>query len=285
MSEALKKRVLKEYYEKKEAEKNKDKMENEIKEIVDKILENKDNEIDNKSNSTEHETDLSDEEAKFNNNKNKNIKDVDNNFAPYFYIDYDETGIEEAKKSNYYTLKVDRDGLTTTMFDRICNNEFCNLNNTNVIINLWRVLTKSNLSVFSYDCTTTDDKKFKKKVETTYKWGSKSYLKEHMKEPERDEYSLFRDDVVDFLKNLKSQNARIFIVSNSHYSFVKRILQHYKLDKYVDNVFTPSVCGLPNGRLTNLDTFKDGRKMNKGRMFVCIERYVGRQMYKSNIKN
>ena len=133
MSEALKKRVLKEYYEKKEAEKNKDKMENEIKEIVDKILENKDNELDNKSNSTEHETDLSDEEAKFNNNKN--IKNVDNNFAPYFYIDYDEMGIEEAKKSNYYTLKVDRDGLTTTMFDRICNNEFCNLNNTNVIIN------------------------------------------------------------------------------------------------------------------------------------------------------
>ena len=120
-------------------------------------------------------------------------------------------------------------------------------------------------------------KKFKNRLETTIKWGSKYHIKDKLGKTDRDNYNLFRDGVGNFLKSLYHNNVKIFIVSNSHYSFVKNVFEYYKLDKYIEEYFTPSKCGLPQGKLiSQIDSFKDGRKINKERMFACIERYVGR---------
>ena len=63
------------------------------------------------------------------------------------------------KISNYFSNIIEKDGLTETIIDDILNEKYCKLNKTNVIINLWRVLTKSSLSSFSYDCEKVDLKK------------------------------------------------------------------------------------------------------------------------------
>ena len=146
-----------------------------------------------------------------------------------------------------------------------------------LIINCWKVLTRSNLNVFSFDCNDVDHKKFERKMEEKIKWGSKPYVKERLTRDEQRAFTPFREGIPEMLKSLFHYGVKIFIVSNSDYTFVTRLFQYYKLDKYIEAIFTPSVCGLPSGRLTyHPDSYSDRRKISKDRVFVCIERYVGR---------
>lgn len=272
MSESLKQKVIREYKDKKKKEEEEEKRKEEeknIEEIVDKIIKKKEKGS-TESDTVSDESELTDEEERF------NKKEITTETPPYLYIDYDLTSLNAAINSDYNIVKVEKDGLTESIINDILSEKYCKLNKTNVIINLWRVLTKSSLSSFSHDCEKVDLKKFKNKIETTYKWGSKGHLKENMNDADKDEYSLFRDGIDDFFKKLKKEKVNIFIVSNSHNLFIKRILEHYKLDKYIEKIFTPSNCGLPDGIIAKNDSLKDGRKMNRERAFACIERYIGR---------
>lgn len=204
--------------------------------------------------------------------------------TPYFYIDYEADAIQHANKTGYKTLEVDKDGLTKKNINDIITGKLFKFTDTHIIINLWRVLTKSNLTIQSYNCTDVDSKKFKSNLEKNIKWGSKTELKKKMTREEREEYSLFRDGVSDMLKKLYEKNVKIFIISNSHYSFVVNILKHYKLYKYIEKIFTPSKCGLPHCKISSVvESFKDGHRINKNRMFVCIERYIGRLKQQSRL--
>lgn len=278
MNTELKKRIIENYKKKREEAKEALNIEEEIEDIVDKIIEKKTSKrkIVHSDSTLEDDDDLSDENIKF------KISDTDydeneKKILPYLYVDYDPDSINIAKNAEYTTIKVEKTGLTNSHIKNILNNKILNLNNCNVIFNLWRVLTKSNLNTFSYDCRNVDPKKIKSKIETTFKWGSKAHLKEKLDEEEQKEYSLFREGVPNMLKQLHNKNVKIFIVCNSHFSFVEAIIKHYKLDNYIEAIFTPSKCGMPNGRLvTNNDSYNDGRKINKARVFACIERYIGR---------
>ena len=115
------------------------------------------------------------------------------------------------------------------------------------------------------------------KIEETLKWGNKISLKENLTKKEQKAYSLFRDGVEDFIKALYNDGIKIFIICKSDYSFVKKIFNYYKLSRCIEGFFTPSRCGLPRGRINSkFDYFNDCKKINKERIFVCIERYVGR---------
>ena len=284
MSDALKKRVLEEYRKKKEEEKLKDSnVKEDIEEIVDSIIKGKDekekNDDEKESDSTNDKD--SDENSDFENEiLKKNIivktKEIEKGLVPYFYIDYNSSNIKQAKNFGYQTLKVDRDGLTKKLIHSICDGKHFDLRRTNIIINFWRVITKSNLNSYSQECTPVKMKKFKNKLETTYKWGSKITLKDKLSRDEQKDYSLIRDDIYKLFKFLHNSNIKIFIICNSHYSFVKAILEHYKLDKFIEEVFTPSRCSLPLGSMLTHDVFKDGKKLDRGNMFACIERYIGR---------
>ena len=197
---------------------------------------------------------------------------------PYFYIDYDEGNIQLAKNSEYETLLVKRnEGLTPELIKKILSNKLFKFEKNYIIINCWKVLTKSNLNVFSFDCTDVDPKKFERKMEDKIKWGSKPYIKERLTRDEQRAFTPFREGIQEMLKSLFHYGVKIFIVSNSDYTFVTRLFQYYKLDKYIEAIFTPSICGLPSGRLTHHpDSYSDRRKISKDRVFVCIERYVGR---------
>ena len=276
----IKERVLQRFYEEEQKKNNtiipkkneeKESLEKQIDSIVDNILSKNPDDSD----SVQEEHSDSDENLKL------NVKELtdenESNVVPYYYIDYNTDSINLAKNMEYNVLRVDRDGLTKTLMDKIVSGKIVNIDNYNIIINCWRVLTKSNIGTYSFDTEKYDHKKFKVKLETTIKWGSKYHIKDKLSKGERDNYSLFRDGVPDFLKSLHHKGVKIFIVSNSHYSFVKNIFEYYKLDKYVEEFFTPSKCGLPQGKLVSqIDSFKDGRKLNKERVFACIERYIGR---------
>tara|TARA_Y100000389_G_C17458656_1_gene519994 strand:- start:73 stop:948 length:876 start_codon:yes stop_codon:yes gene_type:complete len=280
----IKERVLKRFYEKQEQEKlekieklnknNQDKqtLEKQIDNIVDNILSKKNN---NDSDSVQEELTDSDDNLKL---SVKELQDEnEKSIVPYFYIDYNVDSIDLAKNMDYKTLKIARDGLTKNVMDKISSGKMFDLENYHLIINCWRVLTNSNIGTYSFDTEKYDPKKFKVKLENTIKWGSKYHIKEKLGKQERDDYNLFRDGVGNFLKSLYHNKVKIFIVSNSHYSFVKNVFQYYKLDKYIEEYFTPSKCGLPQGKIiSQVDSFKDGRKINKERMFACIERYIGR---------
>lgn len=266
----IKERVLQRFLERNKEKNDKENLEKQLDTIVDDILLKK-----NISESSHDDSVESDENLKLTvkESTNKNFY-----YYPYYYIDYNVDSIECAKKYNYNTLKVDRDGLSKNDMDKISSGELINLNKYHVIINCWRVLTKSNIGTYSFDTEKYEPKKFKVKLETTIKWGSKFHIKEKLTKTEQENYSLFRDGVPEFLKSLHDSNVKIFIVSNSHYSFIKSIFEYYKLDKYIEEYFTPSKCGIPQGKyLSQCDSFKDGRKINKERMFACIERYIGRQ--------
>lgn len=222
---------------------------------------------------TEHESDdsLLDEDF-IDENELENLK------SPFFYIDYDEGNVQIAKNFEYNTLLVSRKvGLTEEHIKSMISKKLFDPNKTHLIINCWKVLTKSNLNIFSYDCTDTSDKKFQKKIEDKIKWGSKPYLKGNLTIDEKRDFTPFKDGIDKLLKSMYHYGVKIFIVSNSDYSFVKRLFEYYNLDKYIESFFTPSVCGLPSGKLTHIiDSYKDRRKIHKARVFVCIERYIGR---------
>ena len=202
-----------------------------------------------------------------------------NNSPPFVYIDFKEEYINLAKTNNYKTILINKEeGLTDKQMKRILNGERFDFSKKKyVIINLWKVLTKSNLNSFSYNSTHTSKEKFINKIEDKIKWGTKKYLKENLTPDERSDFSLFRDGVVEFLKSLFHKNIKIFITCNADYSFVKGILEHYKINRYIEAIFTPSQCLLPRGRIGKKpEQYKDRRRINKERVFVCIERYVGR---------
>lgn len=205
--------------------------------------------------------------------------DYCDNSPPFVYIDFKEENINLAKTNNYKTILINKEeGLTDKQMKRILNGERFDFSKKKyVIINLWKVLTKSNLNSFSYNSTHTRKEKFINKIEDKIKWGTKKYLKENLTPDERSDFSLFRDGVVEFLKSLFHKNIKIFITCNADYSFVKGILEHYKINKYIEAIFTPSQCLLPRGRIGKKpEQYKDRRRINKERVFVCIERYVGR---------
>ena len=196
---------------------------------------------------------------------------------PYLYIDYNDIHINIAKKYGYKTILIKKkEGLKSEMMDDIINGKICNLDQYHVIINCWKVLTKSNLNLLSFDCSDYDTRKFSANLEEKYKWGSKPYLKERLTKDERHKFSLFRPDIADFLKSLHHKGVKIFIVCNSHYHFVKSIFDHYKLTHHIEAIITPSKCGMPHGKSDYYDSYKDGRQINKERIFACIERHIGR---------
>jgi phosphoserine phosphatase len=293
-SSELKKRVIEEYRKKKEEEKlkeqgidpnNKD-VKEDIEQIVDNIIDKKkikevnSDSTDVDENEDDDEIDLLKKNVKLKITENEldaYYNDYEKSTVPYFYIDYNDDTIQQAKNIGYQTLKVEKGGLTKKLITAIATGELFDLKKTHLIINFWRVITKSNLNTYTQECSSSNLKKFKNKFETTYKWGSKIYLKDKLDSDEQKEYSLIRDGVLKLFKFLYSLDVKIFIVCNSHYSFVKTILEHYKLDKYIEALYTPSKCGLPSGKIVSSnDVFKDGRKINRDRVFACIERYVGR---------
>jgi hypothetical protein len=48
------------------------------------------------------------------------------------------------------------------------------------------------------------------------------------------------------------------------------------LTRYIEVIITPSRCGIPHGKSDHSDSYKDGRQINKERVFVCAERHIGR---------
>ena len=149
--------------------------------------------------------------------------------------------------------------------------------NHHIIINLWKVLTKSNLNNISYECSDIDYKKFINLFEKKYKWGTKGIkLKEGLTKEEKEDYSLIYDEVYDFFKILYEKKKKIFIISNAHNSFIENILKHYRINKFVEKIVTPSVCGMPHGYNEGEENFPDTRKINLERIFIYIERYIGR---------
>ena len=273
MSEALKKKVFELYNEKHNKNKD-DNIEKNVQEIVDSMIKNK-KDIEVYSDSTDD--DLSYSEDENSNNINVKIEETAEYNAPYCYIDYNIDSINLAKKNKYKTIHIKKGGLTPSLINKIVDENYFAFKKTHVIINLWHVLTKSNLGNFSINCSTYDDRKFITKFENTIKWGSKQFLKEKLNKKDQRSYSLFLDGTVELLRLLSNNKVKIFIVCNADYSFVKRIFQHYQLDKYIEEYFTPSRCVLPHGRITSqMENYKDNKKMNKERMFVCIERYMGR---------
>lgn len=295
MAETVKQRTIRLYNEKKQKEKEKAELIKKIEDGIDlddvsETESNKEEEIQKKipkktnskneysspetddDSGTEYETDdslLAD---------NEEADELLIQKPPYFYIDYDEGNIQLAKNTEYETLLVNRkDGLTEKHIKNILSNKLFDLKKTHLIINCWKVLTKSNLNVFSFDCTEFDSKSFEKKMENKIKWGSKQFMKERLTIDEKRDYTPFRDGVMEMLKSLYHHGVKIFIVSNSDFSFLFHLFKYYKLDKYIEAFFTPSQCGLPSGRLTHHpDTYSDRRKISKERVFICIERYVGR---------
>jgi hypothetical protein len=209
------------------------------------------------------------------------IDELINRKVPFFYIDYHEENIKKAKETEYGTLHINKNnGLTKKNIDQITNGELFDLKNTKLILTCWKVLTMSNLNTFSYELSKSSTEKFEAKLENIIKWGSKPYFKERLTKTEQREFTPFREGVMEMLKSLYHRGVKIFIISNSNHSFVESIFKYYKLDKYIESIFTPSKCGLPTGRSihSTSDFFKDRRKINVERVFVCVERYVGRYL-------
>jgi len=259
---------------------SKEDIEKDIEDIVHKILKNEKNETEVYSESTDDQTDSDEINLRI---KEKNQDSEERKYkTPFCYIDYNIDTINIAKKNDYNTILIEKNKLTTEIIKDIKNEKYFKFKNTHVIFNLWRTLTKSNLGTFSKDCTKYDSKKLSSKIETTIKWGSKQYLKESLNTQQRKDYSIFYDGVPELLRLLHHKGVKIFIVANCDNSFAKKLFSHFKVDKYIEEYFTPSKCGLPHGKLVSqTDSYKDNKKINKERVFVCIERYVGRMPVKS----
>ena len=301
MAENLKQKTMRLYREKKEKDKQRLELIKKIEAGLEIENEDKNNDLSNENNDLSHENvkinvkkksqnkyespDTNDDSGTEYESDDSLLADAEDdedelliNKPPYFYIDYDEGNIQLAKNTDYSTLLVKRnDGLNPQLIKDILSNKLFNLKKTHLIINCWKVLTKSNLNVFSYDCTEFNAKKFEQKMEDKIKWGSKPFMKERLTRDQQRQFTPFRDGIIEMLKSLYHHGVKIFIVSNSDYSFVYRLFQYYKIDHYIEEFFTPSQCGLPSGRLTyHPDSYNDRRKISKERVFVCIERYIGR---------
>lgn len=261
MSE-LKKKIVQRYKERKSIQEQSKKEENEKLSLT--VLENEETVTPEHS---ESDKESDDEES------------TDLPTLPYLYIDYNDVHINIAKKYGYKTILVKKkEGLTSELMSDIIEGKICKLEHYHIIINCWKVLTKSNLNSFSFDSLDYDAKRFSSNLEEKYKWGNKLYLKERLTKDEKKLFSLFRPGVVDFMKSLYKKGVKIFVTCNSHYNFVRSILIHYNLFRYIEDIVTPSRCGIPHGKTNYSDSYKDGRQINKERVFVCIERHVGRLM-------
>lgn len=278
--EILRERKEKEEEEKREKEgikekSSKDDIEKDIEDIVNKVLNSKKNEIEVFSESTDDETDSDEINLRI-----KEVKEKENIIkykTPFCYIDYNLDNINTAKKNDYNTILIDKDKFTKELIEDIKNEKYFSFKNTYVVFNLWKTLTKSNLGTFSKDFSKYDSKKLSSKIESTIKWGSRQYLKETLNHQQQKNYSIFHDGIPELLRYLYHEGVKVFIVANCDYSFAKKLFSHFKVDKYIEEYFTPSRCGLPHGKLSSqLDSYKDNKKINKERVFVCIERYVGR---------
>ena len=201
---------------------------------------------------------------------------------PFLYIDYSDDYIELAQGFGYKTIKIEKkNGISSTAQKELLERTDLVAKTPNVkyniIINCWKVLTLSNLNSLSFDSSNYTKKKFSKKMNETIKWGNKQYLKNRLTEDQKKYYSVFHDGIPEFIEKLYNKGYNIFIISNSNYSFVKDIFKFYKLDKFITAIFTPSVCGIHSGSMNgNIDGYNDKRKINKERVFTCIEKYVGR---------
>jgi len=285
MSSELKNRVLDIYNKIKAAEEGKNVMEEAVEKIVKKNTNMKNEKYKSEKQlpkKKKYDSESTADELTDSDRENEGDNEEDDEFElagpPYLYIDYDENNIHLAQNAGYKTLFINKHkGLTKNLIDNIVNNKYCNMRTTYLVINCWKVLTRSNLNSFSFDCEDYNMKKFENKMEESIKWGSKPYLKERLTKDERKEYTPFREGVFEFLKSLYHHGVKIFIVSNSDHSFVKTLFDYYKITRYIEAIFTPSKCGLPHGKFTtHEDSYKDRRKINKERVFVCIERYIGR---------
>lgn len=217
-------------------------------------------------------------EKKIKKEEEKKIKNIQK--LPYLYIDYSDDSLKEAEKYGYSTFKIDKKiGITSEQINKLLSNKIVDLSKNHIIINLWKVLTKSNLTSASFDTSGVDIKKFTNQFEEKLKWGSYLSKKEELPSNDRKKYSLFRDNIDFLLKSLKEKNIRVFIISNAHYSFVESIFNYYEFNQYVEKIITPSQCGLPSSYKNTFDSFPDTRIINKQRIFVCIERHVGRLLF------
>jgi len=207
------------------------------------------------------------------NTTSQNATDVSQNFIisnklPYLLIDYNDKNIDFASEYGYNTLLIDKKkGISN--IDEIKNNKY-------IIINFWRTLTKSNLNNISYDCSGVDYKKFVNLFEKKYKWGIKEKPSDDLTKEEINKYELIYDNVHEILKKIYNDGKKIFIISNAHCSFIQNILKYYKIDKFVEKVIAPSMCGVPYVYNDGTETIKDSRKINIERFFIYIERYIGR---------
>jgi phosphoglycolate phosphatase-like HAD superfamily hydrolase len=217
-------------------------------------------------------------EKKIKKEEEKKIKNTPK--LPYLYIDYSDDSLKEAEKYGYSTFKIDKKtGITKEQINNLLSNKIVDLSKNHIVINLWKVLTKSNLTSASFDTSGVDIKKFTNQFEEKLKWGSYLSKREELSANDRKKYSLFRDNIEYFLKRLKEKNVRVFIISNAHYSFVESIFNYYELNQYIEKIYTPSQCGLPSSYKKTFDSFPDTRIINKLRIFVCIERHVGRLLF------
>ena len=209
----------------------------------------------------------------------QNTTDISQNISlsdklPYLLIDYNDKNSNVADKYGYNTLLIDKKyGISNVNIDDI-NNEI--KNNKYIIINFWRILTKSNLNNISYDCADIDYKKFVNLFEKKYKWGIKEKPSDDLTREEINNYELIYDNVLEIIKHIYNHGKKIFIISNAHYSFIQNILKYYKLDKYIEKIITPSMCGIPYVYNSGKEVIQDSRKINIERFFIYIERYIGR---------
>ena len=217
-------------------------------------------------------------EKKIKKEEEKKIKNTPK--LPYLYIDYSDDSLKEAEKYGYSTFKIDKkNGITSEQINNLLSNKIVDLSKNHIVINLWKVLTKSNLTSASFDTSGVDIKKFTNQFEEKLKWGSYLSKRDELSANDRKKYSLFRDNIDHLLKSLKEKNVRVFIISNAHYSFVESIFNYYELNQYIEKIYTPSQCGLPSSYKKTFDSFPDTRIINKLRIFVCIERHVGRLLF------
>ena len=285
----LKKRVLERYNEKKEREKQEKEVQEKLLKIRKKRLaeENISLEIKdiskNATDVSQNATDVSQNATGVSQNATdvtqnatdvtQNATDASQNFIisnklPYLLIDYNDKNIDFASEYGYNTLSIDKKkGISN--IDEIKNNKY-------IIINFWRTLTKSNLNNISYDCSGVDYKKFVNLFEKKYKWGIKEKPSDDLTKEEINKYELIYDNVHEILKKIYNDGKKIFIISNSHNSFIENILKYYKIDKFVEKVIAPSMCGVPYVYNDGTETIQNSRKINIERFFIYIERYIGR---------
>lgn len=169
------------------------------------------------------------------------------------YIDYRTKNINVAKRNGYNNILVEsKTGLTEEIIKEILLNKYNNIENTYIIINCWRVLTKSNLDDISLEILKNSDEEFKEIFENKLKWGKKLELKEKLSEEECREYMLFRDVIPDFFRKLKERGAKIIIISISNSLIIKKIFEYYNLDKNVDSYYTPDICNIINKKESDM---------------------------------